>query len=96
MTNLEIVVSEAIAAKIFTEDQVEGYLSEGDLPLKTFKAWHDAGFIVRRGQKARLQTKLWQPRKHKKDEKEDEDLKSRFVLVPAYLFTADQVAPIAE
>lgn len=95
MTNMEIVISEAIAKNIFTEDQIEGYISEGDIPLKTFAEWRKSGFIVRRGQKARLETKLWKMRPKKKD-KEDDEQKDQFILVPAYLFTADQVAPIAE
>ena len=90
MTNLEIVVNEAILNGVFTEDQVQGYLSEGDLPLKTFKSWLDAGFIVRKGQKARVQTKT----RKKSDKTDDEQDKDKFILVPAYLFTADQVAPI--
>jgi len=97
MTNLEIVISEALANGIFTEEQIEAYISEGDIPLKTYKSWHDAGFIVRKGQKARLQTRLWQLRaKKKSDENEEENNKERFILVPAYLFTADQVARIAD
>lgn len=97
MTNLEIVVSEAIANNIFTEDQIQGYLSEGDLPLKTWKSWRDAGFVVRKGQKARCITKLWQLKPRKKSEAEsDEEQKDRFILVPAYLFTADQVARISD
>ena len=97
MTNLEIVISEALANGIFTEEQIEAYISEGDIPLKTYKSWHYAGFIVRKGQKARLQTRLWQLRaKKKSDENEEENNKERFILVPAYLFTADQVARIAD
>ena len=95
MTNFEIVVNEAILNGVFTEDQVQGQLSEGDLPLKTFKSWLDAGFIVRKGQKARVQTKLWKMKTRKKSDKtDDEQDKDKFILVPAYLFTADQVAPI--
>ena len=99
MTNLEIVIGEAINQGVFTEEQIQGYLSEGDLPLKTFKSWQDAGYTVRKGQKARLQTKLWQLRNKKKKETEDskDEVKNdTFILVPAYLFTLDQVAKIGE
>lgn len=99
MTNLEIVIGEALTQGVFTEEQIQGYLSEGDLPLKTFKSWQDAGYIVRKGQKARLQTKLWQlkPKKKKDDAGDPEDDKNeRFILVPAYLFTMDQVTKIGD
>ena len=50
MTNLEIIISEAVKQGIFSEEQIEAYLIEGDLPLKTYKSWKEAGFIVRKGQ----------------------------------------------
>ena len=93
MTNLEIVINEALAKEIFTEEQVEGYISEGDIPLKTFKEWQKAGFMVKRGQKARLETRLWKLCPGKKEE-ENVESSERFILVPAYLFTKDQVFKI--
>lgn len=99
MTNLEIVIGEAINHGVFTEEQIQGYLSEGDLPLKTFKSWQDAGYTVRKGQKARLQTKLWQLKAKKKKEaaeSQEDEKNEKFILVPAYLFTLDQVAKIGE
>lgn len=92
MTNLEIVIRDAIAAQIFTKEQVDGYLSEGDLPLKTFREWLNTGFVIKRGEKARLKTRTWQPCKKKKDS----DKSEKFILVPTYLFTADQVIPLSE
>lgn len=95
MTNLQIVINEAITNNIFTEDQLQGYIDEGDIPLKTFLEWRKAGYIVRKGQKARLETKLWLKARKKKDKKNQEE-DSHFIMAPAYLFTADQVAKIGE
>ena len=92
MTNLEIIIRDAIASNIFTVEQIEGFLSEGSLPLRTFKSWREAGFIVRKGQQARLKTRLWQPCVKKDNGNKD----GSYVLVPAYLFTSDQVVPIDE
>ena len=97
MTNLEIIISEAVKQGIFSEEQIEAYLIEGDLPLKTYKSWKEAGFIVRKGQKAKLRTKLWQLKvPDKKKENEEKEITESFILAPAYLFTADQVVPITE
>lgn len=96
MTNLDIIVNDAIAANIFTKSQIEAYLLEGDIPLKSYKQWFDSGFVVKRGETARLKTRLWLPKKSKKDSKntkESEQIKN-YVLVSTYLFTADQVVKI--
>lgn len=96
MTNLEIVIRDAVASNIFTETQIEGYLSEGDLPLKTYRSWRNAGFIVKKGEQARLKTRLWQQCKPKKNSKDKDDKNENFILVPTYLFTSDQVVPVRE
>ena len=96
MTNIEIVISEALNNGIFTEEQIEGFLSEGgDIPLKTYRAWQDSGFTVRKGQKAKLETKLWKKKMPKKNiKKNEEEGKEKFILVPAYLFSLEQVVKI--
>lgn len=93
MTNLQIVINDAIASNIFTDEQIEAYLSEGDLPLKTFSEWKSAGFTVKRGQQACLKTRIWMPKRPKKESKPDSDSDSDngFVLVPAHFFSAEQV-----
>ncbi len=91
MNNIHIIATEAVTQGIFTEDQVQAYISEGDLPIHTFDMWSKAGFIVRKGQKARLITKLWKPAKVKNRETGREE--DGWVKVKAFLFTADQVAP---
>lgn len=94
MSNLEIIIKDAIASHIFTEDQIEGYLSEGSLPLRTFKSWRAAGYIVRKGEQAALKTRLWQPCNKKKADEDNDEKSGSYVLVPAYLFTSEQVVPI--
>lgn len=95
MTNFEIIASEAVTNGIFSESQIEEYLKSGNIPLKTFAEWKNCGFIVKRGQKARLKTKLWMLRPEKSEEQADE-LKKNFILVPAYLFSDEQVTPIVD
>lgn len=98
MTNKEIIIAEALQNKIFTEEQIKAFLSEsGDIPLKTFNAWMECGYMVRKGQKARVQTKLWKLTKKKQDNEENEkEKKEKFILVPAFLFTLDQVVRIGD
>ncbi len=99
MTNFEIIASEAVTNGIFSESQIEEYLKSGNIPLKTFAEWKNCGFIVKRGQKARLKTKLWMLRPEKSEEQADEqadELKKNFILVPAYLFSDEQVTPIVD
>lgn len=103
MTNFEIVMQEALANNIFTEEQLQGFIEEGDIPLKTWQSWRNAGFVVRKGQKARCITKLWQLKPVKKKDvasaeqsAEESASESKFILVTAHLFAADQVARIAD
>lgn len=100
MTNLDIIIQEAINHNIFTEEQIEGYLSEGSLPLKTYLSWKNEGYQIKKGEKAVLSTKLWKLRPKKKtaeQEKQDEqEQEEQFILVPAHLFTREQVVKIGE
>ena len=99
MTNLDIIIQEALANNIFTEEQIEGYLTEGDLPLKTYLSWKNAGYQIKKGEKAVLSTKLWKVRPKKKREEDtdrNEEDQEQFILVPAHLFTLDQVVKIGE
>ena len=63
--------------------------------VHTFNRWRDRGYIVRKGEKARIRTKLWQVRPDRKKKEEDgeagEIKTGKYVLVNAYLFGIDQV-----
>ncbi|MCY8256475.1 ArdC family protein [Bacillus spizizenii] len=69
--------------------------------LKTFNEWSNAGYIVKKGEKAFLTVDLWKPFVKKltdKDGNPEIDEKTgkqkeekRFMLKTSHLFTADQV-----
>ncbi len=79
MSNLEIIKSEST---------FKNFPFDGE-NLFTFQEWKARGYIVQKGQKAFLTTKLW--KKVTKVNKETGKTESYFVLVPAYLFTVQQV-----
>ena len=79
MSNLEIVTSESM---------LRNFPFDGE-NLFTFAEWKSRGYIVQKGQKAFLTTKLW--KKIIKQNKQTGKTESYFVLVPAYLFTSNQV-----
>ena len=106
MTNFEIITSEAIAAGIYTKEEAEDIISQGyALPIHTYNAWKRAGYQVRKGEKAKITTRLWKHKTEKttlpmKDvetgETHDVEQESgRYYLAKAFLFTADQVDRIA-
>lgn len=79
MTNVEIIMHERLIHGI-KED------------LNTFLEWKRLGYRIKKGEKAVVQTKLWKKVKHKvRLEDDQEEVQSKFVLVPAYLFTRSQV-----
>lgn len=98
MTNQEIICNEAIAHEIYTKEQVEALISTfTDLGLHTYGDWKNMGYQVRKGEKARIKTKLWKKTSKKVKNKEGKDEKeSKFYLCNAYLFTKDQVDKIKE
>lgn len=106
MTNSEIITSEIIGHGIMTEEQLASFVNEnGYLPLNTFAEWKRFGFIVKRGEHARITSKLWRytDRKSKKaeshktamDKAEDEQESGRYYLAKAFLFTSEQVQKLA-
>lgn len=96
MTNLEIVAQEVIVRNLLTEEQVEEMIVNfGQLPYKTYQEWKYSGYQVKKGSKAIIKTKLWKKVKEKKVKEDDQD-SSKFILVPASLFGADQVEKIAQ
>lgn len=93
MTNQDIICTEAIAHNIYTKEQVEALISTfTDLGLHTYGDWKNLGYQVRKGEKARIKTKLWKKTKNKETGKEEKE--SKFYLCTAYLFTKDQVDKI--
>lgn len=91
MTNLEIVANEVITRDLLTEEQVEEIIGKfGALPYKTYQEWKYSGYQVKKGSKAIIKTRLWKKVKEKKEKEEDKDT-TKFILVPASLFGADQV-----
>lgn len=96
MTNLEIVASEVITRDLLTEEQVEEMIVKfGALPYKTYQEWKYSGYQVKQGSKAIIKTKLWKKVKEKKEKEEDKDT-TKFILVNASLFGAEQVEKIAQ
>lgn len=98
MTNEEIIRREAINNGIFTAEQCDEFLLNFELiPLHTFQMWKKLGFVVKKGQKARVTTKLWKLKKGKKKDDKAETVaidEFHFYLANAYLFTQDQVEAI--
>ena len=47
MTNEEIIVEAALTAGLYTEEQVAAIMEAGgELPLHTFAAWKEKGFVA--------------------------------------------------
>ena len=82
MTNSQIIE---------TERALHGITCE----VHTFAAWKQMGYVVKKGEKAAICTQLWKKVK-KKAKEEGEDPEEKFVLVKSYLFTENQVEPIAK
>lgn len=101
MTNTQIIINEALANGLYTKEQIEEILASGHMiPLHTFQAWKSAGYVVKKGEHARITTRLWKfTNKAKKsaDAKEntDDTENDHYYLSKAFLFTADQVEKIS-
>lgn len=96
MTNAQIVFNEALAQGIYTEEEAVEYLEKiGCLPLFTFQVWKQNGYHVKRGQHARLTTRIWKPRtkKSQPDETSNEICEgdNGYFLHKVSLFAPDQV-----
>lgn len=84
MTNMEIIQSECMMI---------GFEWTGE-NLFTFAEWQSRGMKIIKGQKAIIKTKLWKP--VIKVDKETGKTESHFILVPASLFSEDQVEPMSD
>ncbi len=102
MTNTQIIINEAVANGLYTLEEVEKILASGHMiPLHTFQTWKSEGYIVRKGEHARITTRLWKfTNKAKKNEETGENTdgaeNDHYYLAKAFLFTADQVEKIAK
>lgn len=100
MTNIEIIINEAVENGLYTMEQIENILASGHMiPLHTFQAWKSAGYIVKKGEHARITTRLWRfTNKSRKNNEVDENTdgtnNEHYYLAKAFLFTSDQVERI--
>lgn len=103
MTNLAIITAAAIQAGIFSEEQTDAIIKSGHaLPLHTFAEWKRMGFMVKKGEKARMKVEIW--KKSNKtvakatmpDGTEEEIESDRFYKKLSHFFTLDQVEKIAK
>ncbi len=100
MTNSEIIINEALLNNIFTKEQIESMVKNGiDIPLHTFQTWKELGYSVKKGEHAKVTTRLWKRTKKGQGAKTPEELeeakiKNHFYLTKAFLFTSEQVEKI--
>ncbi len=109
MTNEEIIVEAALAAGLYTQEQVVAIMEAGgELPLHTFAVWKEKGFVPKKGSKG-LKVRLWRHRKKKgADNVSDSDTsnpfdpnapdpeKGGYYMVTAALFDVSQVQKLEE
>ncbi len=71
MKNTEIIITDAIAKKVLSKEEVGEYLAKGQMiPLHTKRSWRDKGYVVKENEKACLVSLLW---KYSSDGKETKD-----------------------
>lgn len=98
MTNTEIIIKEVIENELYTEKQVEEFISKGCcVPVHTYAEWKSIGCQVSKGEKAKIITKLWKFTDKKKkgekidDNEEEQKAYNHYYLAKAFLFDASQV-----
>ena len=99
MNNMQIIIETAIANNIYTEEEIEDMLENGeDIPFHSFSAWKAMGYVPKKGSHG-ICTNLW---RHKDSKKEDEteevteENKRSFYLTKTYLFPKELVEKIKE
>lgn len=101
MTNFELITGAAIANNIYTEAEIVDIIkTTGDLPLHTFAEWKRMGFMVKKGEHAKMEAFIWKHKQQKEtvpqnDGDEVEIDTSRFYKVKAFFFTREQVQALA-
>ena len=96
MTNYEIITQTALMEGIFTPEEARPYLEEGlSLPIHTFQEWHNLGYMVKKGEKAKMCCRIWKysSKNIPTDENtnNEEVQEGHYFLAKAYFFTKDQV-----
>ena len=99
MNNMTIISKAAVAASLYTEQQLA---SLPIFPLRSYAQWKAAGFQVKRGEHAVLSLQLWHPRKLSKKQikalpaelQDGDDHDGTFFLRLDHLFDIRQVEPI--
>ena len=93
MTNLEIIINEALKHEIYTEEEIEEKIeNDEDLKIHTFAIWKAKGYKVKKGEHARIVTRLWKYKKgNKKEHSPEEEEEAKMYLCKAFLFTEEQV-----
>lgn len=99
MNNMQIIIDTAIANNIYTEEEIEEMLENGeDIPFHSFSVWKAMGYVPKKGSHG-ICTNLW---RHKDSKKEDEteevteENKRSFYLTKTYLFPKELVEKIRE
>lgn len=88
MTNNQILEQITITAK-------EDGIIESNESLHTFQYWKSIGYSVKKGQHAKVTTKLWKKSSRKKDE--DEEIpEENWFMAKAFLFSNSQVEAISK
>lgn len=100
MSNEQIIAKTAIAAGLFTEEEILDYMTkEQDVPLHSVMGWKMRSpkgyeYRIKKGEHG-LECRLWQKRKHKDKPEEDYGKDNKklhdFYLVKTYLFDKSQV-----
>lgn len=97
MTNAEIIIGAMMLAE----------LDPTEVEVDTFAGWKRRGYVVKRGEKATFQTKIWKPCKFSKEEQQnaeevaqdattDKTNYRKLILVNASFFTDAQVERITK
>lgn len=95
MTNFDIITNAAIQEGLYTKDEAIAILESGnELPLHTFNEWKNRGYMVRKGEHAKLTCQIWKPRKKKEVKPDEEEERSGFYMTKAFFFTEEQVEAI--
>lgn len=100
MSNFEIITTEAMAAGIYTKEQIEEMVkATGTIPLHTFAEWKRLGYKVKKGEHAKLACRIWKWNEKTEtlpmtDGEDQEVDASHYYLAKAFFFTDEQVERI--
>ena len=95
-TNANIIMLSGIEAGVITKKDFIAYIENGTTPaFHTFQAWKAAGYIVKRGEKAKFSALIWKNAKKTISAADGEKIESeKYFKKNAYFFGADQVEKI--